>query len=509
MKKQSVLTLLMAVAVRLTAQLQPGAAAPDFTVQDINGQSWHLYELLDQEKIVVLEISTTWCPPCWAYHNSHALQEVYAAHGPGGDGKLQVLFVEADPDTDVECLYGLSDCNSFTPGNWVNGTTYPYLNAAAIADSFQVVYFPAVLLICPNKKTYQVGQLNADELWEKASGCPVASGINNAGIFDFSTGSGLNEICDGLDVQPAFSLINLGSNALTSATFTLQWNNGLEQTKQWYGNLPLYGEALVSFDSLLLDSPGTLKTTLASVNNNAGDDDFSNNVHNDAFTTAAQFNSQQIVLKIRTDDYGAETYWELRDDNGNELYHGGNSNVGPNGGGTFGNALPGPGAYGSNMLINKTLALPGDGCYSLLVVDAYGDGMCCDYGNGYYKLYNANNPAVPILTGGEFAATEQRGFKVQTTTGAFVPGDESETFRLFPNPVSELLQVVFTLAEPASVGLSIDNVLGQEVYHMAPQHFFSGENQLSLRVDHWQAGTYWARFQAGNHVQILPFRVSD
>ena len=76
MKKQSVLTLLIAVAARLAAQLQPGAAAPDFTAQDLAGQSWHLYELLGQGKIVVLEISTTWCPPCWAYHNSHALQDL-------------------------------------------------------------------------------------------------------------------------------------------------------------------------------------------------------------------------------------------------------------------------------------------------------------------------------------------------------------------------------------------------------------------------------------------------
>lgn len=509
MKKQSVLTLLIAVAARLAAQLQPGAAAPDFTAQDLAGQSWHLYELLGQGKIVVLEISTTWCPPCWAYHNSHALQDLYAAHGPDGDEKLQVFFVEADPGTDVECLYGPSGCNSFTPGNWVNGTTYPYLNDAAVADSFQVGYFPTVFLICPNQKAYQVGQLSADELWEKAAGCPVASGINNAGIFDFSTGTGLNEICDGLDVQPAFSLINLGSNLLTSATFTLQWNNGLEQTKQWYGSLPLYGEALVSFDSLLLDSPGTLKTTLTSVNNNAGDDDFSNNVHNDAFTSAAQFNSQQIVLKIRTDDYGAETYWELRDDNGNELYHGGNSNVGPNGGGTFGNALPGPGAYGSNLLINKTLTLPADGCYSLLVVDAYGDGMCCDYGNGYYKLYNANNPAVPILTGGEFGATEQRGFKVQTTTGAFAPDNSLSKIQIFPNPASDVLNLAFDLAEPSAVSLGIDNPLGQSVYRMAPQPFVSGEHQIALPVEHWPAGTYLARFQTGSQVQTMLFRVSD
>ena len=510
MKKQWTLLLLIAVAVRLPAQLQPGATAPDFSAQDIEGQSWHLYELLNQGKIVVLEFSATWCPPCWAYHNSHAMQELYAAHGPEGDNRLQVLFVEGDPSTNLDCLFGQSGCNDFTPGNWVTGTTYPYLDVAAIADSFQVSYFPTLFVVCPNKKTYQVGQLNAEALWDKAAGCPAASGTNNAGIFDYSAGTLQREICESLKVQPSFSLINLGSNPLTSATFTLQWNNNPEQTKQWFGNLPLYGEAVIAFDSLLLESPGVLKTTLTSVNNYAGDDDFSNNVYNDSFTPATPFDSKQILLKIRTDNYGAETYWELRDDAENVLYQGGNSNVGAAGGGTFGNVLPGPGAYADNILVNKTLTVPADGCYSLLFVDAYGDGMCCEYGNGYYKLYNANNPAVPILTGGEFGSTEQRGFLVETTTSASGPVDtDLSSIQLFPNPATDRLNIEMVLTEAQEVSAIVYNTLGQSVARVAPKHCAPGEHRWTLEVGHWPAGAYFAQIQVGERTQTVKFRIAE
>ena len=102
MNNSRVVLLLLTLAIsRLSAQLPAGTVAPDFTVTDLAGQSWHQYDLLAQDKIVVLEIGATWCSPCWAYHNGGALQEFYAAHGPAGDGRAQVLFIESDPSTNV------------------------------------------------------------------------------------------------------------------------------------------------------------------------------------------------------------------------------------------------------------------------------------------------------------------------------------------------------------------------------------------------------------------------
>lgn len=508
MKIQLLLSILFACSIRLSAQLQPGAVAPDFQVQDIEGQTWQLYELLDAGKIVVLEMGTTWCQPCWAYHNSEAMQELYAEHGPEGDDKLQVFFVECDPFNNSDCLFGQPGCNGFSPGNWVDGTTYPYLDATAIADSLQVVFYPTVYIICPNKKAWQAGQVDANALWEMASGCPVASGANNAGIFHYDAGTGLKEVCGQLQVQPSFSLINLGSSALTSATVTLQWNNGQEQIRQWTGDLPLYGETLISFDSLPLDGAGMLKTTLTEVNGMSGDDDFSNNVYNDPFTDAAVFSNQQIILKIRTDDYGAETYWELRDEQGTILFYGGNSNVGPLGGGTYGNTLPGPGSYGSNVLITKTLNLPGDGCYSLLFVDAYGDGMCCDYGNGYYKLYNGNNPAVPIMSGGEFRASEERGFEVKTTTAASDLTLSESGVRLFPNPADDRVSIENPAEAAPVLAASIHNTLGQTMLRLPVATPATAGQQWTVEVGAWAPGAYFLLFQTETgYTAALPFQV--
>lgn len=505
MKKYSVLALWLVFVLRMSAQLPSGAVAPDFTATDINGQSWHLYDLLAADKIVVIEISATWCPPCWAYHNSGALQELYAEHGPAGDNRLQVLYVEGDPDTNVDCLNGLPGCNGYSPGSYVEGITYPVFDNAAIADSFQITYFPTVMVICPNKKVYEVNPIGPDALWEEAQKCPVAFGSNNAGIFQYTPGSALREICGTIPLAPTFNLVNLGSEPLQSATIALQWDNNTVQTLEWYGNLPVYGEAPIAFDNWPVSSAGLLKTIVSSVNN-GGDDDFSNNVQLDNFSIASEFNSQEVILKIRTDDYAIETYWELRDELGNVLDHGGNENVGPNGGNVVFDLTPGVGTYPNNALIKDTLSLPAPGCYSLHFVDAYGDGMCCSFGNGYYKLYNIDNPVIPVMSGGEFGAYEDRGFGAQPTS-AVSTVDQAGYLKLYPNPAENQLFVEWEIAAAVQARGFVYNTLGQCVYTFDPEKTAAGMHTAVLSVQDWPEGMYWMHLQMGEEQVLRKFSV--
>ncbi|MBL0009006.1 MAG: redoxin domain-containing protein [Saprospiraceae bacterium] len=66
-------------AHRAIAQLEDGSFAPDFELQDLNGNTWHLYELLESGKHVILDFSATWCAPCWWYHETGLLNEVYTS----------------------------------------------------------------------------------------------------------------------------------------------------------------------------------------------------------------------------------------------------------------------------------------------------------------------------------------------------------------------------------------------------------------------------------------------
>ncbi|MEO0471877.1 MAG: hypothetical protein AAF206_19785, partial [Bacteroidota bacterium] len=78
--------------------------------------------------------------------------------------------------------------------------------------------------------------------------------------------------------------------------------------------------------------------------------------------------SNEIVVEIQTDDYGSETSWRLVDEAGNIVMSGG----------PYTN---------TQQLIRDTLRTD-FGLYSFTIFDSYGDGLCCTYGAGHYKIFS-------------------------------------------------------------------------------------------------------------------------
>ena len=136
-----------------TSQLPNGSIAPDFNVVDLNGGGHSLYSYLDQGYTVYLDFSATWCGPCWSYHNSHALANLYNQYGPSGTNEVMVLMIEGDSNTPVSALYGAGN----TYGNWVAGTPYPIVNDDNLASAYSISYWPTIYAICPDRKVTEMG----------------------------------------------------------------------------------------------------------------------------------------------------------------------------------------------------------------------------------------------------------------------------------------------------------------------------------------------------------------
>lgn len=157
---------LLSVAVFLFAfnsaqsQLSSGSPAPAFTVTDLDGNTHDLYSYLNSGVSVIIDVSATWCGPCWSYHNSGTLENIYNSYGPGGTGECMVIFMEGDANTNLACLYGPSGCVGGTQGNWVAGTPYPIVHeeGPSVRASYQVNAYPTIFMIsAANKKSYTNG----------------------------------------------------------------------------------------------------------------------------------------------------------------------------------------------------------------------------------------------------------------------------------------------------------------------------------------------------------------
>ncbi|WP_378188290.1 endonuclease [Aquimarina sp. W85] len=103
-----------------------------------------------------------------------------------------------------------------------------------------------------------------------------------------------------------------------------------------------------------------------------------------------------VRLRITFDQYPEETSWELRNSDNQIVYSGG----------------PYPNqADNTTLTLTRTLT---NGCYTFSIKDAYGDGMCCTYGNGSYQLVRTTTNSV-LASGGRYAAQESTSFCTTST----------------------------------------------------------------------------------------------
>ena len=103
-----------------------------------------------------------------------------------------------------------------------------------------------------------------------------------------------------------------------------------------------------------------------------------------------RFCDRQVTLRLRFDFYPAETSWEITSDDGAVLASGSGYD----------------GQY-ANKEIELTECLP-VGCFNFTIYDAFGDGICCANGEGYYQILNEDGTL--LASGGKFDAQETKSF---------------------------------------------------------------------------------------------------
>merc|ERR1712176_653563 len=97
----------------------------------------------------------------------------------------------------------------------------------------------------------------------------------------------------------------------------------------------------------------------------------------------------EVKVEITTDNYGAETSFDIKDNSGDNIMEGGD--------------------YESATTYAESTCV-GGGSYTFTINDSYGDGICCAYGSGSYSV-KVNDEEV--ASGGEFSgSTEVKQFDV-------------------------------------------------------------------------------------------------
>ena len=478
MKKQLLMgALLLAGAFSSTAQIADGSAAPDFTATDQFGVSHTLSDYLAAGKTVIIDISATWCGPCWGYHNTHALADLYNAFGPNGSDEIMVFFIEGDGATSTADLEGTT---AGTQGDWLTGTPYPIIDDASIATAYQIGFFPTIYRICPDGQgggtVYEEGQSpTATFITSLNTNCSSnLQGVSDhAGLSNSEIG-----LCD-TDGAPSFDFHNYGSNDVTSASIDLLENGSVVATAPFSGTVAQFAAGTVTFPSMTINAGSTYTAEITDVNNGSP---FNNNLTtSDMAVYTANNTGYSISVDFFTDNYPSETSWEIISSGGAVVASGGPYTPGTD-------DPDGAGGPDAQTTMSSTHTLPnGVDCYSVKFTDTYGDGQQFGTGTnpqgGFGIEVKSFGNVILNYDGGSGWADITRDAAMKTDATSGLGEIAVENISIFPNPASDVLNVMFN-AESLEYTVAILDLQGRV---LASE---SGSQNVTFQVGDFAAGSY-------------------
>ena len=292
---------------------------------------------------------------------------------------------------------------------------------------------------------------------------------NNIVVLDLDAAISVNvpeTNCGDTIITPSVSLTNFGLNNITVAQMTWQINEGDVQTINFDGTLTQNETQTFTLDPIdLTEGSYVFNAVLVSVNG-VIDQNTQNNNATTSFDIGGNGNeyiTQQVTLELLTDNWAEETSWEFREIGGAVLYSDSYNQS------------------DDNTTFIEAFGVVPDNCYEFEIFDSYGDGICCEFGDGFYSL-TADNGDI-VIDGGEFEGSEITEISIGeelSTSDAFL-----STISLYPNPANNEITL--------SIG-NANDISSYRVYNTFGQLLQEGTLQANkevISVSQYTVGIYF------------------
>ncbi len=262
-------------------------------------------------------------------------------------------------------------------------------------------------------------------------------------------------VCDSI-ISPQVSVVSWGSELVSSIVF----HYGIGETMQeftWNGNLQFLQQAVIELPPITINHAANyLLTVKIEAVNMLSDENPGNDSLSKSFEKVV---GNPYLLQFTTDAYPQENKITITYEQGNQVF----------------SAI----SFQPNQVNEYNLCFK-PACYTVTLTDSYGDGICCEYGQGMFLLREKNGDYVTKF----HLFTDTISFRFCTPIHYFT----QELFAVYPNPAAGfctlLLNPEIQLDE---LELSVIDLNGKLLVY---QKNFSGAYYHTLNLFGWPGGIY-------------------
>lgn len=220
---------------------------------------------------------------------------------------------------------------------------------------------------------------------------------------------------------------NGGLEELTSLKFEAYVDGELAKEQTWEGSIASYTGTNVEME---FDVPGgshNIEIRIVEANGTAFE--FAKEItttFDEWAEVIIEGEEEEFTIDIMQDKYGNQITWELLASDMSVLASGGPYTM-----------LVGGSA--STQLHQEKVTVAKGECVKFVIKDAVGNGICCQYGEGYYQIKDSKGN---LLVDGDGDFGSEASVLLSVTDGVSVNETlTTETYNIFPNPVKDVLTV--------------------------------------------------------------------
>lgn len=507
------MTLMGALAAN--AQIANGADAPEIVgnrITAINGdevvygEEISLQAYLDAGKTVVVDMSAAWCAPCWGFHNSHTLEDLYAAYGPEGSDELAIIFVEADPSTNVLELSGQSlpplgglPERGPSQGDWLAGTPYPVINNDEAAADYGLEGFPSLYIITPSGTQGTLGtvtNLDRDSLGAMVAAINDARGTDMVGVDHWGKIEAAPvRSCDA--IVPVTALVQGFGHDVTSVEAQLKKDGVVVATQTFNLTLEAFEFGVITFDGVNAEATAEYQAVLTQVNGAAALNtvpEYNISEEYAVIPNASIESSSNVTVVLHTDEYPSEMRLYIIKYNDAGEAEPVWSKTFPNDSATYKEKT-----FTYNIDFTTVAGVTTDTCLGVVMQDTYGDGWDVNETGATVEhgvTITSGDGTVLFTHNGTFG--QQIWQDATFKTNGLLGNEKLETssFAVYPNPSNG----IFNFNTEETINVTVTDLTGKTV------HTAKGiENGGSMDLSGLQTGMYIAKINgaSGERVEKL------